>query len=350
MSVYSVKGKGWRYDFTHKGIRHTEAWFKTKKAATKAEAEKRKELEKPKTEGQMPTDMGFLDLVNRRLDNLEAYNSKEYYNNHICYGRKWASEWEGLRCSEISSDMVESYLIKRAKAVSPHTGNYELRCLRALFNFAMKPRRQWISENPTDSLEFFPIEKKVKHVPSKEDVLKVISKAEPDTQDYLWTLTLTMGRMSEINRLMWDDVNFEKQNVVLYTRKKKGGHLTPRNVPMPEKLLEILSRRFANRDERKPWVFWHRYWSRKSGGWEEGPYKDRKRIMSTLCKAAEVRYFRFHGFRHFGASLLDNNSNTSISSIQRILGHENRTTTEIYLHSIGDSERKAMQILNREIT
>ena len=29
-----------------------------------------------------------------------------------------------------------------------------------------------------------------------------------------------------------------------------------------------------------------------------------------------------------------------------ILGHENRSTTEIYLHSIGDSEREAINILN----
>ena len=34
-------------------------------------------------------------------------------------------------------------------------------------------------------------------------------------------------------------------------------------------------------------------------------------------------------------------------SIQRILGHENRSTTEIYLHSIGEAEREAMRVFEK---
>jgi integrase len=129
--------------------------------------------------------------------------------------------------------------------------------------------------------------------------------------------------------------------VVLYTRKKKGGHLTPRKVPMTTKLYQMLLRRHRNRDKDKPWVFWQRYWSRKEGRFVDGPYQDRKAIMRILCRRARVKYFRFHALRHFGASVLDR-ANVPIGSIQRILGHENRTTTEIYLHSIGEAEREAI--------
>ena len=41
MSVYSIKGKGWRYDFVLAGQRYTEAWFTTKRKAQAAEADKR---------------------------------------------------------------------------------------------------------------------------------------------------------------------------------------------------------------------------------------------------------------------------------------------------------------------
>jgi integrase len=68
--------------------------------------------------------------------------------------------------------------------------------------------------------------------------------------------------------------------------------------------------------------------------------------MKILCKRAGVKYFRFHSLRHAGASIMDGN-NVPIAAIQKILGHENRKTTEIYLHNIGEIERQAMAVYER---
>jgi len=68
--------------------------------------------------------------------------------------------------------------------------------------------------------------------------------------------------------------------------------------------------------------------------------------MRTLCRKVGVIYFRFHALWHFGALLLER-ANVPIGSIQRLLGHENRTTSEIYLHSIGEAEREAMAVFEQ---
>ncbi len=344
MSVYLVKGKGWRYDFILKGERYTSRFYETEGKAIRAETRRKEKILNPEPpETAIPTDMDFLELVNRRLDHVKAYNSERHYGDHIYLARRWVKEWNGMRCSEVNRDKVQAYLLKRVQ-ISPFTANKDLRYIRALFNFGVS--REWIPENPTCGIPFFPIEKKVKYVPSKEDVLRVMAEADPEVQDYLWTIKETMGRMGEINRLKWDDVDLESRSVILYTRKKRGGHLTPRVIPMTQKLFEVLSRRHGKRDQSKPWVFWQRYWDQKQKRWVEGPYQDRKKIMKTLCKRAKVRYFRFHALRHLGASILDR-ENVNLGSIQRILGHENRSTTEIYLHSIGEAERDAMRVFER---
>lgn len=350
MSVYLVKGMGWRYDFTLQGTRYTSNWFKTKTEAKEAEVKRREELKNPVQQTEsvtIPTDITFLELVNRRLDYVKAYNSKRHYEDHFYMARRWVLEWKHLNCKEITSDMIQNFLIKRARKVSAFTANKELRMLRALFNFGMHPARGWIEKNPTHGIAFFPVEKRIKYVPPKEDVLRVILAADPKTQDYLWAIALTMARMSEINRLTWQDVDLKQRYLILYTRKKRGGHLTPRKVPMPQRLFDIMSRRYENRDKKKPWVFWHRYWDQKERGWIDKPYRDRTKIMKSLCKKAGVKYFRFHALRHIGASLLDQ-ANVPIGSIQRILGHENRTTTEIYLHSLGDAEKAAMAVMDSQ--
>jgi integrase len=343
MSCYFVKGKGWRYDFTLEGTRHTKGWFETKREARQAEANRREEILNPSEA--MPaqieetlTDMAFLDLINLRLDYVKAYNSENHYKQYFYLARGWVKRWPDLSCSDISKEMVQDHLLNRRK-VSAYTANQDLKYLRAAMNWGLENR--YIRTDPTKGVKFFPVEKKIKYVPGNGDIDKVIAKADLETRDYLWTLRETMARVSEINRLLWKDVNLAHRHIILYTRKKRGGHLTPRKVPMTKKLFEVLKARFERCDPEKPWVFWHRYWSRKKECFCIGPYRDRKKFMKKLCEKAGVRYFRFHPIRHAGASIMDGN-NVPIGAIQRILGHENRKTTELYLHSIGDMERQAI--------
>ena len=341
MSVYFEPGRGWKYDFQFNKRRHQSNYYKTKTEAKEAEAAKRKELKNPVPIPEAPTDTAFLTLVNDRLDYLQAYRAESHYKETKYLAKRWVKEWKFMLCSEIRSDDIQCFVLRR-RTVSIYTANKEIRYLRSLFNFGIK--RKWIKQNPTERVEFLPVEKKVKYIPPLEDIDQVIAAATLDVQDYLWTIRDTLGRMSEINRLKWEDVDFNGLAVTLYTRKKRGGHMTPRKIPMTLRLHNILKRRHANRKKGIPWVFWHEYTSSKTREKRIGPFTERKRIMRTLCKKAGVRYFRFHAFRHVSASVMDS-KNVPLGSIQRILGHENRTTTEIYLHSIGESERDAIDVL-----
>ena len=339
MSSYFKKGKGWRYDFTHMGIRYTETWFKTKKEALRAAAKKKEELSNPPVIPETMTDMAFLELINVRLDYVKAYSSEHHYQDYRYMARRWIKNWGKLSCIQISPEIIEKFIIQRSR-VSHYVANKEIRYLRATFNFAVKKKK--INCNPAADVAFLPIEKRIKYTPPVEDIDKVISVAPKDVQDYLWTIRETLGRVSEINLLKWNDVDLQDGYVTLYTRKKSGGHLTPRRIWMTDKLHRILSERYASRKDKHPWVFWHRYFSRKEGCWKEGPFLNRKRIMNTLCAKAGVPYFRYHALRHAGASLMDS-INTPIGTIQKILGHENRQTTEIYLHSFNATEKQAIR-------
>ena len=85
-----------------------------------------------------------------------------------------------------------------------------------------------------------------------------------------------------------------------------------------------------------------------------GKYNTIEALAAVLAQAEPLRGCQMTTKNHKGKktspefSVLDN-AHVNIGSIQRILGHENRTTTRTYLHSIGESEREAMRVYEREM-
>jgi integrase len=59
-----------------------------------------------------------------------------------------------------------------------------------------------------------------------------------------------------------------------------------------------------------------------------------------------VNHFGFHGIRHYVATYLHDAGKVPTGVIGGLLGHKEKRTTEIYLHSIEESARDAMKKLN----
>ena len=340
---YNKRKKEWAYDFWRHKRRYTKSGFGTKKEAKQGEALRRAAVQQNQD---LPSDdLTFDRLVQERLDYCKAHNTDHHYWDCYYLAQRWLSHWGDKRVRQITTDIIERYLKKIAtQGKGKHLANRELVLLRALFNHSIK--KKLISSNPTKGIEFFPIEKPVKYIPPQQDIDKILALADEDTRDYISAVLETLARVSEINRLQWRDVNLEERYVVLYTRKRRGGHLTPRKIPLTQTLFSILKRRHQERDKSVPWVFYHEYWSHKEGKKVVGPYRSRIHMLRSLCRKAKVKEFGFHALRHTGASLLANN-NVPIFTISKILGHLSLATTEIYLHSIGESERAAMDVFEK---
>ena len=74
-------------------------------------------------------------------------------------------------------------------------------------------------------------------------------------------------------------------------------------------------------------------------------YDYRKKMMHALCKKAEVRLFTFHALRHFTASFLDD-AGTPLTAIKDLLGHQRSTTTDLYLQSLREGVKRAVDRLS----
>ncbi len=211
---------------------------------------------------------------------------------------------------------------------------------------------------------------KNKTIPPEDVILKLIMAADPDTdeQDLLLVIIHTLGRIDEVLRLRWEDVNFEKRIVTLWTRKRKDGAYESDPLPMGEDLYQILMSRWKSKTQ-ETWVFFNP--KSKDGAGDR--FYHRPKLMASLCKRAgippigkglrklsrgknkgkmvEVNLdIGFHALRHFMASYLADQERVGVKAVSGLLRHKNLRTTEIYLHSIDEGQRIAIDQIQGKFT
>jgi integrase len=158
-----------------------------------------------------------------------------------------------------------------------------------------------------------------------------------EDRNLLIVLAYTICRIDEILRLSWQDVNFERQTVTLWTRKNKSGEWEPRIISMNEDSKAVLTGMWNRRKQEKR-IFYNEK--------EQSMYNRRPKFMRSVCKRPGIPYYGFHCLRHFSSTSAHDVLKVPTGVLSGILGHKEKRTTEIYLHSIDEAARAAIQQVN----
>lgn len=249
-------------------------------------------------------------------------------------------EWYNLSLDHITPRLIEQHLIERSKLAGNFAANRDLKILKAIMSFAVKPGNEWISKNPCSEVEKLPEDKTIKRLPSLEHFRKVYAVSNPLEQRLLDLLFTTSARISEILDLrVQDDM---EDCIILRTRKHKGGALREDKIRLTtigRQALDWLREKMLN-PTPDSYLFIN---PRTQTRFHRMPKRMRK-----LCRKARVPCFGFHQIRALSASIMAD-ANVPLTEIQSRLRHARATTTDWYLKAIGHNKPTSQIILDQAL-
>lgn len=300
----------------------------------------------------------FSTAANDYLEDCDTWMQPQTVNEKFSHCKSFTDFIGGdIALDDVTIEAARKYYRHVQGRVSTKTANNHIKNLKALWNWHRKEDR--VQGNPWRHVKKNPGEEHQEYIPPSEDVIKVLLAAEPWEQDYLNIILKTGCRASDPRRLTWDAVNFDRECIALWTRKRQGGEKKFRKISMPEgsKLYEILYRLWQGRNKRSPFVFTNPEtgtgYARQDRDFRymlaDRTVKTKKgqRVEKVgLCSKAGVKLFTMKSLRHFVALRLDDSGKASLTDIQKLLGHEKPTTTDTYLKGLRGDTRRAAAILD----
>jgi integrase len=307
------KGERWYYSGQYLGQKYfSKVIYLTKQEAKKAERahidgiDERMRRPKPETT--------LFELCEARLDFIEQNKSNFYYVENKRFFKKIIDHCGSNRAvGDITRKEINELLAIEAKRLkvekkSNHKINSLIRCLKALFNYGIKSYDLEI-KNPVMFVELYPIDIKLKHIPTEAEINAVRAKMSNKQVLLFDFVDQTACRISEAIRLKSDDIKGDL--MTLWTRKSKNSNLTPRRIPIPECLAGYNGK------------------GRVFDEWEAYP----RFLEEKITELKQVKW-SWHNLRHRRASIWATNGLTTFEIMSR-LGHSNLSTTMIYLQLLG---------------
>lgn len=333
------QGKQWRATPQYNGKRLRTALFATKKEALVYEIESKKQA--MSKEGQMRHGMDLMSFCIKYLDYAKQYAPKVYKEKQSVTKRILAAWAPDRLVAEITPEDAQQYLDIQAKQRSANAANKDRKNLMAMWGKGIK--FFGVKDNPFVVAERKRHDRQPQYTPPSADVLKVLMAATRQERVFLDAYLQTGARRSEIFRWRWaDDINFERCEYRLGTRKTADGSMHYEWFPMSDDLNKALKWWWNSRSIKdSPYVFA----DDQKGAHFGKLYTTRRRFMPGLCERAKVKPFGFHALRRFVASILAD-SGKSTNAIRRVLRHKNVSTTELYIQNINNDLGETMESLS----
>lgn len=235
--------------------------------------------------------------------------SKRTIDNYLSHIKRFVVSIGDKRVIHLNSKDFQSYL-DNYNFTSTSQQNQVINAIRFLYKEGLNKKYDKVSFKRPKS------EKKLPQVIESQFILDKLSKIENIKHRSILSLTFSVGlRVSEIVNLKIEDI--DSKRMIIHIKNAKGRK--DRIVPLSQNILELLRRYFK---EYKPKEFLF-----------NGQNKLQYSIKS--CQTIFKKYIDYkssiHSLRHSCfTSLLEAGIDTRV--IQKIAGHSNIKTTEIYTH------------------
>lgn len=273
----------------------------------------------------------FIDM--KAVENGAALNTLKAYKNDLEQYEKGVAP---LLIQNVKSEDIEKYLRElKEEGCLPKTLSRKISVLREFYKFLQSEKV--ILENPANKLRTPKIGKSLPLFLTAKEVKKLCTASRKDKGDKFTSVRMALMiklmyssglRVSELVTLPENAINYDLKQILIYGKGSKE-RIVPVTKEVIDDVFEYLEcRRLFLAGRKSKWMF-PSVTSLSGHITRDGFFKNLKKIAAKAGIAQEKVHP--HVLRHSFATKLVNN-NADLRSIQKMLGHENIVTTEIYTH------------------
>ena len=246
-----------------------------------------------------------------------------------------------IRLAKAKQSDIQDYMQQLARQMlAPKTQARRLSAIREFYRFLFSENR--ITKNPVDYLVSPKVGKSLPKYLSESEVQSLLTEAEKEDQrlyTLLEVLYATGLRVSELVGLPVTAIRWDERTLAVVGKGNKE-----RIVPLNEPATQALERWLTSREASLPvgrvnkWLF--PSFAKEGHLTRDGFFKHLKRV--AVAVGIDPERVSPHVFRHsFASHLIAHDAD--LRSVQKMLGHADIATTEIYTHVLSDRLKKVVE-------